>query len=199
MKRESNIILAEPSMLLYSGLSSVIGNTGRGLVPVRSDSVEDALRLATLRDAEAVIINPLLVQGNPKALQALRNTTKRPRLIALVYAFFDDSILSQFDGIITINDSAEKIVSAITGENAIMRKTDDSQSDAGLSDRETEVLKLLAAGLSTKEIAEELHISANTVITHRKNLSAKTGIRSVSGLTIYAVVKKYITPGSISL
>ncbi len=60
------------------------------------------------------------------------------------------------------------------------------------------MLKLLAAGMATKEIAEELHISTNTVISHRKNLSVKTGIRSVSGLTIYAVVKKYITPGSIT-
>ncbi len=70
---------------------------------------------------------------------------------------------------------------------------------AALSERETEVLRLLASGMSTKEIAEELHISTNTVITHRKNLSAKTGIRSVSGLAIYAVVKKLISPGGISI
>jgi DNA-binding CsgD family transcriptional regulator len=199
MRNEHNIIVAEPSMLLYSGLSSVISNSGRGLVLMRSDTVEDVLRLATLRDAVAIIINPLLVQGNPKALHALRNSSRSRRLIALVYAFFDDSLLSLFDGIITVNDPAEKIVSTITGENVAIRKQDDSQTDASLSEREIEVLKLLAAGLSTKQIAEELHISTNTVITHRKNLSAKTGIRSVSGLTIYAVVKKYITPGSITL
>jgi len=185
--------------MLYSGLSSVAGNSGRGLVLTRSESLDDVLRLVTLRNAEAVIINPVLIQGNSRTLQSLRNASPGTRFIALVYAFFDESILSQFDGIITVNDPAEKIVSTITGDNAGIRKQQGNHPDASLSDREIEVLKLLAAGMPTKEIAETLHISTNTVISHRKNLSAKTGIRSVSGLAIYAVVKKYITPGNISL
>ena len=198
MKREHNIIVAEPSVLVYSGLSSVTGNSGQCLVLTRSESLDDVIRLVTLRNAEAVIINPALIQGQAKTLQSLRNALPGTRLIALVYAFFDETILSQFDGIITVNDAVEKIVSAITGENSSARKMEGSPPDASLSDREIEVLKLLAAGMSTKEIAEELHISTNTVISHRKNLSLKTGIRSVSGLTIYAVVKKYITPGSFT-
>jgi DNA-binding CsgD family transcriptional regulator len=199
VKRERNIIVAEPSVLLYSGLSSVTGNSGQGLILTRSESLDDVLRLVTLRDAETVIINPALIQGNSKILQSLRNASPGTRFIALVYAFFDARVLSQFDDIITVNDSMEKIVSAITGENSATRTQEGSQPDVSLSDREIEVLKLLAAGMSTKEIAEDLHISTNTVISHRKNLSVKTGIRSVSGLTIYAVVKKHITPGSITL
>ena len=63
-----------------------------------------------------------------------------------------------------------------------------------LSERETDVLVHLASGKSNKEIADLLHISINTVITHRKNISQKTGIKTVSGLTIYAVVQKLIDP-----
>lgn len=199
MKSERNIIVAEPSVLIFSGLSAVTANSGRGLVLTRSESLDDVLRLVTLRDAEAVIINPVLIQGNARTLQALRSAAPGTRLIALVYAFFDESILSQFEGMITVNDTVEKILSVITAESAADRKHEVSHPDASLTDREIEVLKLLAAGMATKEIAEELHISTNTVISHRKNLSAKTGIRSVSGLTIYAVVKKYITPGSFTL
>ena len=62
-----------------------------------------------------------------------------------------------------------------------------------LTDREIDVLKLLATGLANKEIADKLNISVNTVITHRKNISQKTGIKSVSGLTIYAVTQKLIS------
>lgn len=62
-----------------------------------------------------------------------------------------------------------------------------------LSERETDVLKLLTSGNSNKEIADQLNISTHTVISHRKNISQKTGIKSVSGLTIYAVVKNIIT------
>ncbi|MFI3304021.1 MAG: helix-turn-helix transcriptional regulator [Rikenellaceae bacterium] len=61
-----------------------------------------------------------------------------------------------------------------------------------LSSREIEVLKLVVEGLINKEIAERLNIALATVISHRKNIVEKLGIRSVAGLTIYAVMKRYI-------
>lgn len=61
-----------------------------------------------------------------------------------------------------------------------------------LSPRETEVLALVVKGLINKEIAERLSIGLTTVITHRRNITEKLGIRSVSGLTIYAVMHGYV-------
>jgi DNA-binding NarL/FixJ family response regulator len=61
-----------------------------------------------------------------------------------------------------------------------------------LSERETEVLIQLVKGLSHKEIADKLNISIHTVTSHRKNIIEKTGIKSLSGLTIYAITKKII-------
>ena len=61
-----------------------------------------------------------------------------------------------------------------------------------LSVREIEVLVLIAQGLINKEIADRLGISLTTVISHRKNITEKLGIKSVSGLTIYAVMNGYI-------
>lgn len=61
-----------------------------------------------------------------------------------------------------------------------------------LSDREIEVLSLIAQGLINKEIADMLHIGLTTVITHRKNIMDKLGMRSVSALTIYAVMHGYV-------
>lgn len=62
----------------------------------------------------------------------------------------------------------------------------------GLSAREIEVLVLIVRGMANKEIAEELNISITTVISHRKNIMEKLNIKSVSGLTIYAVMNGYI-------
>ena len=56
-----------------------------------------------------------------------------------------------------------------------------------LSERECEVLRLVVKGLLNKEIADALKISINTVITHRRNITSKLGMRSASALTIYAV------------
>lgn len=62
----------------------------------------------------------------------------------------------------------------------------------GLSTREIEVLVQVVSGLTNKEIAERLNISTTTVISHRKNIMEKLNVRSVSGLTIYAVMNGYI-------
>lgn len=56
-----------------------------------------------------------------------------------------------------------------------------------LTPREVEVLRLVVSGLINKEIADRLNVGLTTVISHRKNLTEKLGIKSVSGLTIYAV------------
>ncbi|KAA6344739.1 Oxygen regulatory protein NreC [termite gut metagenome] len=61
-----------------------------------------------------------------------------------------------------------------------------------LSAREIEVLVLIGKGLLNKEIADKLNISLTTVITHRKNIIEKLGIKSVSGLTMYAVMNGYV-------
>ena len=61
-----------------------------------------------------------------------------------------------------------------------------------LSPREIDVISLIAVGKTNKEIADKLNISQTTVITHRKNITEKLGIKSVSGLTIYAIINGYI-------
>lgn len=63
-----------------------------------------------------------------------------------------------------------------------------------LSQRETDVLRLIASGLINKEIADRLNISINTVLTHRKNITSKLGIKSVSGLSFYAMMNGIIKP-----
>ena len=68
-----------------------------------------------------------------------------------------------------------------------------------LSDREKEIVACVVKGLSNKEIAEQLFISANTVLTHRKNIFRKLDIHSVSGLTIYAIVNGIVKLDEVKL
>ena len=56
-----------------------------------------------------------------------------------------------------------------------------------LSAREVEVLRLLVLGKTAKEIGKELYISEHTVTSHRKNIAEKLGIKTIPGMTIYAV------------
>lgn len=67
-----------------------------------------------------------------------------------------------------------------------------------LTAREIDVLKQVALGLSNKEIGDRLFISVHTVITHRKNITEKLGIKSISGLTVYAILNGIIDTNTIN-
>lgn len=75
----------------------------------------------------------------------------------------------------------------------------DNSSSSELSPRENEVPRLVAMGYINKEIADKLNISINTVLSHRKNISAKLGIKSVSGLSVYAMMNGYISENDLKI
>jgi DNA-binding CsgD family transcriptional regulator len=54
-------------------------------------------------------------------------------------------------------------------------------------------------GYASKDIADKLNISTHTVITHRKNITEKLGIKSIPGLTVYAILNKIIDTEELSL
>jgi DNA-binding CsgD family transcriptional regulator len=68
---------------------------------------------------------------------------------------------------------------------------------ANLTSREIDVLKLVARGQLNKQIAERLSISMHTVISHRKNITRKLAIKTVSALTMYAVLNGLISSKDI--
>lgn len=95
-------------------------------------------------------------------------------------------------GNLNIYDNQLSIVNKVNDcLNTYGMKGDDSAINE-LTKREIDVLQLVSKGLANKEVADRLSISIHTVISHRKNISDKTGIKSASGLTMYAVLKKII-------
>ena len=89
----------------------------------------------------------------------------------------------------SIIDDLRNIIGIYTQSNEIIPNE--------LSQREIDVLRLVAMGYINKEIADILEISINTVLTHRKNITSKLGIRSVSGLGFYAIMHGYISDSDI--
>ena len=77
-------------------------------------------------------------------------------------------------------------------ETALEGRQISSPVDSTLSDREKEVLVCVANGMINKEIAEHLCISVHTVVSHRKNITAKTGIKTIAGLTVYALLNNLL-------
>ena len=125
---------------------------------------------------------------------------RRPRAIVLV----GGENLPQLSGVLTLNiyQSEKELIKAILqlhqhGHQGGKHTQSEAMDTHDLSAREIEVLVLITKGLINKEIAEKLNISLTTVISHRKNITEKLGIKSVSGLTIYAVMNGYVEADSI--
>lgn len=97
------------------------------------------------------------------------------------------------DNHIPCDTSIDSVISIIGDKIKQNKALSESNKSGTLSSREIDVLRLVATGLSNKEIADRLNISTNTVMTHRKNISSKLGIRSVSGLSLFAIMNGYIS------
>lgn len=82
-------------------------------------------------------------------------------------------------------------------EASVTSVLDDKKTDA-LSLREKEIITCVAKGMTNKEIADTLNLSVNTVTTHRRNISNKLEIHSSAGLTIYAIVNKFVNVDEVS-
>ncbi len=97
-----------------------------------------------------------------------------------------------------LNEDKETIINKILNLLEQHNKNDSLSPAMVLSPRETTIVRHISMGLTNRQIAEKLFLSAHTVMTHRKNISAKLGIKSVSGLTIYAIVNNIITIEEVS-
>ena len=193
MRKLIRILLAEPAPVVSEGLKGILQRSeisAHFSIVTSMDAIEGRLSSENL---DIVIINPLFIQFDIRKMVLLKSQYRNILFIALQYAYFEPKVLDLFDTVIRVTDSYSAIVNTIKSLINDDRSEVQGVSQEILSERETEVLRLLATGMANKEIADKLNISINTVITHRKNISQKTGIKSVSGLTIFAVAQKIVS------
>ncbi|MEI6680095.1 MAG: helix-turn-helix transcriptional regulator [Mariniphaga sp.] len=142
-----------------------------------------------------LLIMPLAeFKENESFLKRVLNNINEIKHVQLIYAEKPEVANTA----IYIHDNRSLIVNKVNELlNSFGAKNND-KTVTELTKREIDVLQLVAKGLANKEVADKLCISIHTVISHRKNISEKTGIKSASGLTMYAVLKKIIDIDEIS-
>ncbi len=188
----SVIYIIETSQIISEGLYRIISHSGKDISVTMYDSLNDLQQHLLENEPQIIIVNPLIVQAKQDVFRTIKKDMPNIKWAGLVYAYFEQTLLAHFDFLIHINDNESVIHETIDRQLSLAAESEDNHQQA-LSDREIEVLHLLVTGHSNKEIAEILFISPHTVITHRKNITQKTGIKTVSGLTIYAVLKNIIS------
>jgi len=187
------IIIIEPSTIVFAGLQSIIErmHIAESIYHVTElDTITQ--KLAQLR-ADIIIVNTAVFGFHKNlSIKSIFKDCTHASIIAFVSQYSDSQFLKQFDDIIDIYDDAQtisaKIRHIIEQDTIDLTETDTTE----LSEREQEVLIAVVKGLINKEIASTLNISIHTVMSHRKNITRKTGIKSISGLTVYALFNNLI-------
>ena len=182
----------------------------RGLREIFTDSADfeggESFRdLSKAVESRLRILDPDVVIVDPSVLDFRSRKDGRTRLadicdsivIALAVSGVTEDVLRQYDGSISIYDTGEEVLRKVRS-SVDSRSLEPSQNEGGeLSAREKEILVCVAKGMLNKEIADKLNLSIYTVITHRKNITRKTGIKTVAGLTVYALLNGLIDMSSI--
>lgn len=178
--------------MLYEGLINILLKKNAGLRFYRLRDLDEFSRFNPLISLDVILMNTIQVQNRIKQFRVLKKQKPEIRWIGVLHSLSDNDTISEFTEILRIDENSEeicrKVCSSATSETTKVKQADHSN----LSERETEVLKALSKGLSNKEIADLLNISIHTVMSHRKSITQKTGIRSESGLTIFAISNNII-------
>ncbi|MDR0510436.1 MAG: LuxR C-terminal-related transcriptional regulator [Rikenellaceae bacterium] len=187
--------VVEPSPALRQGLKLLLEEGGE--FAVTGVYADTASLTGEGRDFDIVLINPCLIGCFRRfAVRSLLPELPAETLVAaIVYGYVDAETLGSFDGALDIYDDGPKLTRKLQNMASTHRghQTTSAEAGAELSDREKEILISVAKGMTNKEIADRHFISIHTVISHRKNITRKTGIKTISGLTLYAMFNNLIS------
>lgn len=184
--RRYRVAIVERSEIIGEGLRQVLeGSATTSVVGIYS-STESIETLVSSGGIDIVVMSVAL--GYQLETSSIQGAVP---IIGLQCFAAEEATIRRFSSIVSIYAPTEELIKAI-GEACEQPQEHNYTESHELSERERDVLVLVARGLTNKEIASELNISPHTVMSHRKNIVHKTGIRSVAGLTVYAVLNKLI-------
>ncbi|MBN2518919.1 MAG: helix-turn-helix transcriptional regulator [Bacteroidales bacterium] len=187
-----SFLIVDPSYIIRKGLRVIIENLNNAYLHESESDISAFFKMVNELEPNIVLINPALIKDLNDFRINIYKLEKKPILIKLTQNKKTE-INAPFFDYININDEKSEILNKIeTIINKTGKEEINTESKSILSEREKNVLKLVASGYTNKEIAEKLYISTHTVITHRKNITQKLDIKTISGLTVYAVINKLI-------
>lgn len=190
-KQTLHVAIAESSVIIRGGLSSALKQLPNINMQIVELATPQSLKVCIdTQSLDILFINPHFDAYFDIDSFKEKYKEKQIHVVALLSSFIDNSIVNKYDETISIYDDLNQLTNTI---DKLKKVLPDEELDDSLSDREKEVLICIVRGMTNKEIADFLIISIHTVITHRKNITSKLQIHSVSGLTIYAIVNKLIS------
>jgi two-component system, NarL family, response regulator LiaR len=198
------IVIADDHSVVRQGLRMFLGLDSELEVVGEATDGAEALRLARELRPDVVVMDLLMpVMNGIEATAAIRRELPDTEVLALTSVLEDASVVGAVRagaiGYLLKDTQADALCQAIKAAAAgqvqltpkaaarLMQAVSAPESPEALTERETEVLRLLAQGESNKQIARSLHIAEKTVKTHVSNILSKLGVQSRTQATLYAV------------
>ena len=212
MSNKIKLLVADDHEVARSGLKSLLAGTELKVVAEVASGAE-AVKYALENDPDVVLLDVRMPDGD--GLDALgRIKLDKPDMPILMFSAFDNptyiarAVAYRASGYLLKGCTREELINAIrtvaTGESAwtrdeLRRVTGalatprlTSDVEVPLTQRESEVLRQLAYGLTNKEIAQALHISYETVKEHVQHILRKIGVTDRTQAAVWAVRKELV-------
>lgn len=187
------IAVAETSVIIRSGLALVLKRMqGMKVLPIEVVTQEALWDCMRLHKPDVLIINPSFPGFFDVRKFKEDKVYANVKCVALLCAVGDHALLKYYDDSFSLYEDPEELRGKL---NALLNRTEQGEGGGEqdvLSAREKEIVTCVVKGMTNKEIADALFLSAHTVITHRRNIARKLQIHSPAGLTIYAIVNKLV-------
>lgn len=189
MTRHINIAVLTPSQIVFEGLSLILRKLDNINVTIHRAEIADIPALITATKVSAVIIDGLC--GHIEEIEELHANSYDNTTSFILFSAIKPplSVERNFDAVINLYDTDTRIRESVM---SVIRNTRMSENTTELTARERQIVVGVVKGLSNKQIAAEINVSVNTVMTHRRNIAAKLQIHSAAGLTIYAISAKLV-------
>ena len=212
------VLIADDQALFRRGLYVVLGTEDHIEVVAEAENGEEAIQKAQELAPDVVLMDVRMPRVNGiEAARAIRAEVPTTKILMLTVSDEEEDL---FEAVkagangyllkeISVEEVAEAIRAVVQGQslispsmaskllnefNAMSKRAEEKQQfpAPALTSRELEVLKLVAKGMSNREIADELYISENTVKNHVRNILEKLHLHSRMEAVIYAVREKLL-------
>lgn len=201
------ILLADDHEIVRDGLKRILGAAGDLQVAAEAADGDQALALVRANDFDVAMLD-MSMPGLSGIDLIKRLKAEKPKLKVLVLSMHGEqqyaarALKAGASGYLTKDSAAEQLVQAIRkiaaggvhiSEAAAVSLVAGGEPQRALSDREFEVLRLLASGLGPTEIGERLHLSVKTVSTHKTRILEKLNLTGTADLVRYALENKLLS------
>lgn len=203
------ILLVDDHQIIIDGLKSLLNNTDEIVVSGEANNGREALRILDLIGIDVVLMDiDMPILNGIDTLKEIRKKGLEVKVIILSMHNEAGMIKSLMNiganGYLLKSSPQDEVINAIrkvaSGQQyfstevtlSLLNKTQNISADSSpqielLTDRETEIVQLIAEGFSNKEIGNKLFISHRTVDTHRTNIMKKLNVSNIAGLISYAI------------